>query len=354
MNPLQRLNRLRAKLQASSLAAILISQEDNRRYLSGFTGSDGYLLITAKRQIIATDFRYVEQVKREAPEYSLFQIARDMAIWFPQLVEGLGLKELAFEAEAVSFDLYSRLKAVTDSLGINLKPTSGFVPELRSVKEPAEVDLIKQAIALSDAAVAHAAKILKPGLTELHLAWEIEKHMREHGSENLPFEVIVAAGPNAALPHARPSPRPIRAGEPIVIDIGARVGGYASDLTRTLCLGEPTAEFQKVYGIVLKAQLAAEAGITAGMTGGAADTLAREVIAEAGYGAQFGHGLGHGVGLATHEGPRVGAASKDVLENNMVFTVEPGIYLPGWGGVRIEDIVIMENGKISVLSQAEK
>lgn len=354
MDVLPRLSRLRARLQAHSLSAILISQAENRRYLSGFTGSDGYLLITGERQILATDFRYVEQVQREAPAYTLFETQRDLATWFPKLVEGLGLTELAFEAEAVSYDLYSRLKTAAEALGIALKPTTGLAGELRMVKEPGEIALIKRAVALSDAAVAHAAKILKPGITELKLAWEIEAHMREHGSESLPFEVIAAAGPNAALPHARPSARPIRAGEPVVIDIGARAGGYASDLTRTLILGKPPAEFRKVYDLVLKAQLAAEAGIRPGMTGAEADALARAVIAEAGYGARFGHGLGHGVGLATHEAPRVGPSSKDVLADGMVFTVEPGIYLPGWGGVRIEDTVVLENGKISVLSQAKK
>lgn len=349
----ERLKKLRHSLSKKGVAAILISQPENRRYLSGFSGSAGYLLITQDSQILATDFRYVEQVKREAPDYRLFQLSGDMSAWFPRLIEGLGLNELGFEAGHMTIEHYNRLKDIVNPLQIKLVPLSGMVESLRAVKEPGEVELIKRAIAISDAAIEHAEAVIGPGMTELGLAWEIERHMREHGSQSLPFEVIVAAGPNSALPHAQPSPRPIKEGEPVVIDIGARAEGYTSDLTRTLCLGERNAKFNQ-SGTVLKAQLEAEEGIRSGLGGAKADTLARTVIEQAGYAANFGHGLGHGLGLVTHESPRLGPGSKDILKNGMVFTVEPGIYLPGWGGVRIEDTVLLENGRIKVLSQSKK
>ena len=191
-------------------------------------------------------------------------------------------------------------------------------------------------------------------MTEKEVAWEIERFMREHQSQSVPFEVLVQSGPNSALPHAQPSDRKIGPGEPVVMDIGAKVEGYASDLTRTVCVGKPDAQFKKVYDTVLAAQLAAVALIKEGMTGEHADSLARIVIKEAGHGDAFGHSLGHGVGLAVHEAPRLGPNSTDVLKNSMIFSIEPGIYLPGWGGVRIEDLATLENGRIRVLSAAPK
>jgi len=178
--------------------------------------------------------------------------------------------------------------------------------------------------------------------------------MRENGSQSLPFDIIVASGPNSALPHAKPSPRAIQSGEPIIIDIGARVDGYGSDLSRTICPGIPDNTFNKIYDIVLGAQLTAIAMIKEGMTGEEADSLARVVIAEAGYSEAFGHSLGHGIGLVPHELPHLGPNSSGNLLDGMVFTIEPGIYLPGWGGVRIEDVVIIENGKLRVVSKAKK
>ena len=191
-------------------------------------------------------------------------------------------------------------------------------------------------------------------MTEKELAWEIEKFLRENGSQTLPFDIIVASGPNSALPHAKPSQRQINSGEPVVIDMGARVEGYSSDLSRTICLGAPDDTFKRVYDTVLVAQLAAIAIIKEDMSGAEADSLARTIIEEAGYGEAFGHSLGHGVGLAEHEQPRLGQNSTELLTSGMVFSIEPGIYLPGWGGVRIEDLAVMEKGKIRLLSKARK
>jgi Xaa-Pro aminopeptidase len=351
-----RIKKLLERLVEKDIEAILISQPENRRYLSGFDGSAGFLLISNKDTILATDFRYIEQAKKQAPDYKLFQVIGDIKSWFPRLIDGLNLRRLGFEADYISFDLHSRLSSILDDseLQLQLVPVTGLVEPLRAIKEPEELELITKAVAISDAAFEYVTSTIHAGMTELEIAWELEKALHEVGSQSMPFEIIVASGANAALPHAKPSQRTIQSGEPIVFDLGARVQGYSSDLSRTICLGKTDDTFQKVYQTVEEAQQAAIAQITAGMTGVEADSLAREVIERAGYGDAFGHGLGHGLGLAPHEQPSLSPNSQDKLVDGMVFTIEPGIYLAGWGGVRIEDTVVMENGKIRLLSQAEK
>jgi Xaa-Pro aminopeptidase len=221
-------------------------------------------------------------------------------------------------------------------------------------KEPEEIKFIEEAGRITAAALKHVDEALTAGMTERVLAWEIERFMRENGSQPVPFELIVAAGPNAALPHAKPSDRQIQAGEPVVVDIGSKQRSYCSDMTRTFCVGKPDDTFTKVYQTVLNAQQNAIAKLKAGMTGEEADMLAREVITKAGYGEAFGHSLGHGIGLVTHENPRVSPSSVDILSEGMVFTIEPGIYIKGWGGVRIEDDVAIQDGKLKVITSARK
>lgn len=351
-----RLEKLLGGLGEKGLDGILISQPENRYYLSGFDGSAGFLIITQNRSILATDSRYTVQAKSQAPDYETFPVTSDIGVWFPELAAGLNIKRLGLEGEHLTLSLYRRL---CDILGkgksvLKLIPVENMVESLRAVKEPGEIELICQAAEIADAAMAHIRGNIHPGMTEKEAAWEIEKFMREKGSQPVPFDVIVASGPNAALPHAQPSARAIQSGEPVVIDIGARVGGYASDLSRTVCLGNPDETYKKVYDTVLGAQLGAMAMIKPGMSGGEADQLARIIIEEGGYGEAFGHGLGHGVGLATHEAPRLGPNSPEEMVDGMVFTIEPGIYIEGWGGVRIEDLVVMEAGKVRAISQAEK
>jgi len=351
-----RLQKLRQKFDEKKNEAILISQPENRYYLSGFDGSAGYLLITPQDAILATDFRYLELAKTQAPDYKVFQIAGDAENWFPNLVTELNLRCLGFETKHITFARYRQL---TDILKkgqseLRLVPVDGLVESLRAVKEPEEIEFITKAAEISDSALNYIEDRIRVGMTEMEVAWEIEKFMREQGSQAVPFDIIVASGRNAALPHAKPSQRAIGSGEPLVIDIGARCGGYSSDLSRTICLGSPEAIFNKIYDIVLGAQLAVMAMIKEGMSGGEVDQLARTVIEETGYGKAFGHGLGHGIGLASHESPRLGPNSSDQLTNGMVFTIEPGIYLTDWGGVRIEDLVVMEDGKIRIISKARK
>ena len=227
--------------------------------------------------------------------------------------------------------------------------------ELRVVKEEEELAAIKRAVEATDRAFAHFVASVRPGMTEKEAAWLIEEYMHKLGADKVAFDLIVAGGPNAALPHAMPGDRKFQRGEPIIVDIGCRINHYNSDLTRTVCLGEPASDqFKKVYDTVLKAQRTAERKIKAGQRGRRADAFARNVIDKAGFGDNFGHGLGHGVGLAVHERPRAAKDSKDLYQPNMTLTVEPGIYLPGWGGVRIEDLVVVQENGVEVLSQASK
>jgi len=357
MNSNNRLQKLRQKFAEKELDGILISQPENRYYLSGFNGSAGFLLITSSEAMLATDFRYTEQAAVQAPGYSIFRTTGSLPEWFPGLMGDLKLHSLGFESEQVPFSLYQELSVILSKEypAVRLVPINGVVESLRAVKEPEEIKFITQAVKISDDAFNYIAETIDAGISEKELAWEIEKYMRDQGSQSLPFDIIVASGPEAAMPHHRPGSRIIKSGDTVLIDMGAKVNEYTSDLTRTICPGKRSNKaFKKIYDIVLKAQLAAIEGIKAGMTGAEADSLARNVIAEADHGNAFGHSLGHGIGLVTHEKPVLGLKSTEILTNGMVFTVEPGIYISGWGGVRIEDTVVMENGKLKVLSRARK
>ena len=349
-----RLQKLRKELKEKEFDGIIIAQAENRYYLSGFDGSYGFLLITLNKAILATDSRYTEQAKLEAPDYDIFKTSGDIAKWMPELIAGVDLNNVGFESDRLSFEIYRQLNEILSKEKIKFAPITGLVEALRQIKEPEEIELITKAAAIADIAITHITDAIKAGMTEKEAAWEIERFMREQGSESVPFNVIVASGPNTALPHAKPSERKIGRGEPVVIDIGAKVGGYCSDLSRTICLGKPDDTFKKVYDSVLGAQLAAIAIIKAGISGSEADNIAREIFKQTGYSEAFSHGLGHGIGLAVHEMPRLGPSSTDKLNDGMVFTIEPGVYLSSWGGVRIEDTVVMENGKIREISKAKK
>jgi Xaa-Pro aminopeptidase len=352
---MNRLRRLRKLIAEKGLDSLLISQPDNLRYLSGFAGS-GWLLISERDAMLALDFLYVEQAKQESPDFEITQIKQELHNWLPSLAFDQGWHKLGFEANLISYDGYQRLgEAIrAKQVDLDLVPTTTVVEQLRSIKEPEELTLITKAAELADAILEQARTTIRPGITEKEAAWEIEKNLREKGSEGLPFEIIVASGPNSALPHARPTEKAILSGEPVLIDMGARVDGYCSDLSRTFFLGRPNETFQKIYGIVHQAQTTAIDQVSSEMAASQADQLARGVIEQAGYGDAFGHGLGHGVGLAVHEFPRLGLSSRDSLADGMVFTIEPGIYLAGQGGVRIEDMVVLENGRARVLTRATK
>ena len=353
----RRLEYLRGRLEEKELDAILISTPENRRYISGFTGSAGHLVVSRDGATLATDFRYTEQAENQAPDFRVIKAGSDWA-WLLDLVKETGIKKLGFESHQVTVATYRQITEAAQETPSSDRPsliaTTGVVEALRRVKDQEEFDALQRAIDVADAAMEAIAPNILPGETEREVAWRLEKEMREQGADSVSFETIVAAGPNGAMPHHMPSDRAIGPGEPVVIDMGAKVGGYCSDITRTVCVGEPDETFRKIYDIVLGAQLTGIATVRAGMSAGDADELSRGVIAEAGYGDNFGHSLGHGVGLVIHEFPRVGPKSEHTLEEGMVFTIEPGIYLSGWGGVRIEDVVLLEKEGARVLSKAAK
>ena len=355
MGSSQRLERFRQRMQEEGLDAFLVTSPENRRYLSGFTGSAGYLYVTRSEAVLATDFRYTEQAALQSPEYRVVRVAGAMD-WFTTLVADSSPNRIGIEANHATVSQHQTLvEAIKDlSTTPGLVGTSYLVDQVRAVKEPEELALLEHAVYLADAAMDQVSERIRPGMTEKQVAWQMELTMRELGAEAISFDTIVAAGPNGARPHHRASDYAIQKGDGIVIDMGAKYEGYCSDITRTYVLGEAGEVFRKVYDIVLAAQETAEATVQAGMTGGETDGLARKVIADAGYGETFGHSLGHGIGLAVHEFPRVGPNSAGVIEDGMVFSVEPGIYVTGWGGVRIEDLVVMENGRARVLSKAHK
>ncbi|MEX2446724.1 MAG: Xaa-Pro peptidase family protein [Dehalococcoidia bacterium] len=353
-----RLERLRARFEVLGIDALLVTTPSNRRWISGFTGSAGVVLVTRDEARFATDSRYWEQVGRECPGYRLVQVAGANTGIAPALLEALGGLRVGFEPADVSVAAFEGWTRAVAELPPSSRPSLVTAPwaieDLRMVKEPAEIEALTRAVHLGDAAFVHAAERAEPGMTEREVAWLVQEYALTHGAEELSFGTIVAGGAHGSLPHWRASDTPLEAGTGMVMDLGVVVDGYCSDLTRTVFLGEPDEQFQRIYDIVLTAQAMAEERVEAGMTGAEAHAVAAEVIARAGHAEHFGHGLGHGVGLDIHEDPRLAPSSEHVLADGHVVTVEPGIYVPGWGGVRIEDQCVMEDGRLRVLSTAPK
>ncbi len=351
---------LREVMAKLGLDAFLISQPESRRYLSGFTGHDhppmdsaGFLLITESTAFLLTDGRTVEQAEQETTGYEVVRIENRLQDALAQIIPDLALKRFGFEGNHLPYRRYEELKEVVDPNTL-LVPTYEVVDELRAIKDEREIEAIEEAVILADAAFDHILGMIEPGQTEQQLAWEIEAFLRTHGAEGISFDPIVASGPNSSRPHHVPSTRPVQVGEPIILDWGARLRGYCSDITRTIVLGEADDQFKRVYNTVLDAQIRAEKRIKTGITGIKADSFARKAIEEAGYGEYFVHSTGHGVGLAIHENPTLRRTSENILRDGMVFSVEPGVYIPGWGGVRIEDLVTLQDGRPVVLTRSPK
>lgn len=343
---------MREELASQGLEALLITNSYNRRYITGFTGSSGYVLVTADKAYLLTDFRYMTQGAEQAPDYEIVEHKQKPMESVKELLNGLGIGRLGFEQNDLVYGTYTSYK--TDLEPVELVPTSLVVEKLRMIKDESELAIIQEAADLADRTFSHILKFLKPGVSEKDIALEMEFFMRKHGATSSSFDTIVASGERSALPHGVASDRKLGANEFVKLDFGALYKGYCSDLTRTVVLGQPTDKHKEIYNIVLEAQLACLAGLKPGMTGREGDALARDVIVKAGYGDRFGHGTGHSFGLQIHENPRLSMACDVVLEPGMTLTVEPGIYLPGFGGVRIEDDVVVTDTGIRVLTRSTK
>ena len=355
-----RLTRLRALLEGQDFDTVLILQGENRRYLSGFTGEDGQceesagaLFLTREHQLLATDSRYETQARMEAGGFEVYCYREGLSSSLPDILGMLGTGRLGFEGLKLSYLQFQKFEEQLKkaNLEVSLVPAENLVEALRMNKEPEEVDAVRKSLSIAETVVKNVMSTLSPGLREREIAWAIEKGLREAGAESVAFPPIVATGPNAALPHAVPSDRLVREGEPILFDWGARVDGYCSDISRTVVLGEADETFRKVYEVVRDAQSMAVEAMMPGVSTQLVDKVERDHIADKGFKDCLGHALGHGVGLATHEKPGLSPLRPVDLEVGMITTVEPGIYIPGWGGVRLENMVVIEDSGALVLNE---
>ncbi|MFH1983087.1 MAG: aminopeptidase P family protein [Pseudomonadota bacterium] len=355
-----RIETIRQRLSANHLDALLVLVAENRYYLSGYTAEDsqfdetaGALIITADALMLATDSRFDVQAAAEAPLYEVVCYKRGLAEELPPLLKRLGVRRMGFESVRMTVFQHNKIKEALETVGppISLVPVTDWVETQRAVKSEDEIEATRQALAIAEDAFEAALENITPGMTEKAAAWTLEKTMREAGADALSFPIICAVGPNSALPHAIPGGQVITAGAPLLFDWGARYGHYCSDISRTIVIGSPDDMFRKVYRAVREAQLRAIDAIRTGVSSKAVDTIARETIAAAGFAGKFGHGLGHGTGIAVHEAPRLSPLKDTALEAGMIVTVEPGIYLPEWGGVRLENQVVVRDEGAEVLNR---
>lgn len=340
-----RIRKIQEIIQRENLDGLLISTWENIYYLSGLVTlspreREAWLFISREKAFLITDGRYIESAKK-IQDFEIIELKageRFSDIW-PKLLEKTGAEMIGVEGEDLKFLEYQRLKL--KKLENNLLASEGLVEELRRIKSAEELEKIERACQVADEVFGELLKIIKPGMTEQETALRLEVLMREKGAEGIAFESIVASGAGSAIPHYVTGMKKLQLGELVLFDFGAKYQGYLSDITRCLVLGKASDKQKKVYETVLASQEKALAGIRPGMTGAEVDKIAREEIERNGYPA-YSHGLGHGVGLAIHEAPYLRVKNPEVLTEGMVFSVEPGIYLPGWGGVRIEDLVVLE------------
>lgn len=342
----KRIERLRDAMKKRRIHALLVTGRENVRYLSGFTGSSGSLIVTEGSLVLVTDFRYQIQSRMEAPGASVFIQRRDWPSAIKQIASRIGADSLWFNEAALTVDTIKKLRKT----GLVLRGATDIVGDLRQVKDEFEVSCIKKAIRRAEEAFDEFKKAVKPGVSERELGLRLEYLIREKGARRPAFDIIIASGENGSMPHASISDRRLRRGDLVTIDFGAEAEGYFSDITRTVCVGRPTARQREIHGLVLAAQQAALEAVRPGALCKDVDSATRNVIKRAGHGRRFGHATGHGVGLMVHEGPAISQMSKGSLEEGMVFTIEPGVYIPGWGGVRIEDMVLVTRNGAEILT----
>ena len=347
----QRRERLLPALTEARADAFLITALPNVRYLTGFTGSNAALLLTSERALLITDPRYGTQ----APQESDCEVKVAKGLFTKELLKWtkrLGLRSLAFERNRISFDFYNSLKE--DAKEIRLKAVTGAVEGLRMVKSPYEIDAIRASVLLNSKALQQALRHFRRGMREIDLAAEIDYRMRRLGADNAAFETIVASGRHSSLPHAHPTEQPIYPDQLLLIDMGAKLAGYASDMTRTYAVGRLNRKARQMYGAVLEGQLAGIDAVKPGATCMGVDRAARQVLGKYGFEKLFVHSTGHGLGLEIHEPPKVGRKEAKKLEEGMVITIEPGVYAEDIGGVRVEDTVLVTSNGCEVLTPTEK
>jgi Xaa-Pro aminopeptidase len=350
--PNERVQRLRAALAKTEATAILITQAHNRRYLTGFTGSSGVALISSDQAVFITDFRYTEQASAQVQGFRIVKHGADINATVSELLREWDVKALLFEEQDVAYGTYLKMERTFQPT--RLLPAEGIVDKLRGIKDEGELAILQEAADLADRAFDHILGYIKPGIRESAVALELEVFLRANGAASSSFDTIVASGERSALPHGVASERVIGRNEFVTLDYGAYYKGYCSDITRTVVVGKADDKHKEIYEIVREAQQYALDHLRPGMTGKEGDALTRDIITRYGYGEYFGHGTGHGIGLEIHESPRLSPVGDYVLEPGMVVTVEPGIYLPGFGGVRIEDDVVVTDEGIRVITHSPK
>lgn len=344
--------RFKEAIREEKLDAIIISKPTNCQYLSGFTGGSGVLLIAKNEDYLITDFRYKEQACKQAQGFKVIQFEESLVKSLKEIIHKLSLKKVGLEKDTVTLATYQEyVENISDA---DFIPVEDYCSKLRQIKSREEIVLLKKAIEIADKAFLHIREYIRVGQTEKEVASQIEYCMRSLGAEKNAFDTIVASGERSSLPHGLASSKVIKQGELVTLDFGAVYEGYHSDMTRTLIMGKPDAKQTKIYNTVLQAQEEAEVKIKSGMKGNEADSIAREIIEQAGYGEYFGHSLGHAVGLDIHERPFLSPREDGILKPGVVVSVEPGIYLPGWGGVRIEDLVVITSRGCEVLTKSPK
>ncbi|HHU63160.1 MAG TPA: aminopeptidase P family protein [Clostridiales bacterium] len=332
---------------------ILISSRENRQYFSKFTGSSGFLLFNENNRFIITDSRYVEQVKKEVPDFFCeIATSSNMINKIYELIRKLNIKKLGFEGHHITYNMYNKMAktfATTQLISI-----SDSISQLRSIKNDQEVKSIEMASKITQRAFNHGIDLIKPGASERDIAFEIETYIKKNRGDDIAFKPIIASGLNGVMPHAPYTDKAIQTGDLVTIDIGAVFNGYCSDLTRTVVVDKPSSKQLEIYNIVLEAQQAAIQAIEPGKKASDIDAVARNIIEKHGLGKFFGHGLGHGVGLQVHEKPVLSPNSDDILREGMIFTIEPGVYIPGFGGIRIEDMILLRTEGVELLTKQPK
>jgi Xaa-Pro aminopeptidase len=338
-------------MSEKGIDGVLLQGDPNRNYLSGFTGDESFSVITNERAIFITDSRFTEQARQQAKDYEIVQYSGKFEDFLGDLTKDLNISKIGFEENIITYDNYIKYK---NKLNCELVPMDGMVEKIRIVKDEEEINCIKKAAAIADKAFEHMLGYIKAGMTERQVGLELEFYMKKLGARDLSFPTIVASGVRSCLPHGQATDKVLKEGEFLTLDFGCIYNDYCSDMTRTIVIGEPSDKMKEIYNVVLEAEMKALKGFKPGVTGKSVDKIARDYIAEKGYGKYFGHGLGHGVGREIHENPRVSPMGDTVLEKGMVVTDEPGIYIPDFGGVRIEDLILITECGCEVISKSPK